>query len=178
MNFKRITCFSDIHLSAKCLVICDIDETILKFFDINKEWWKKSFDKYYATSGDYDSACAESLKEWENYIDTYDPVLSNEDFPIFLGKLKTLEAEVIFITARNGSLLSVTERHFHHLGLSFNEHKIFHIGEIPKGEYLRDNLKLLINSTSLVIFIDDYMYNLESVYEEFKNRIEYYYFEM
>jgi hypothetical protein len=55
------------------LVLCDIDETILAYNDINPLWWKEKNEYYMNIFGDHDLAKSYSLDDWFNYIQNNKP---------------------------------------------------------------------------------------------------------
>jgi len=170
MEIIPINTFSNINISQNTLILCDIDDTILKFDNINQIWWKNRFNYYYSLSNNYDDADLQVLNEWIDYIEINNPKFTDKNgFIKLLHKINKTNSEIIFITARESYLEKLTQKHFEYVNLSSFNYKIYHIGDVSKGTFI--NLNFDIEKYSNVIFIDDLDKNLESVYEIFQNKI-------
>jgi hypothetical protein len=176
MNIININTFNEITINNKTLVICDIDETILKFDNINSKWWKDTFNYYYSLSNNYDYADNKTLECWKEFIINNKPKPTDYKGLINLfNNINTTNSELIFVTARSNDLINITNIHFKDINITNLNYKIYHIGDISKGEFIK--LNILINEFNNVIFIDDLITNLESVYDNFNNKIILYKFE-
>lgn len=174
MNLINISTFDDIKIKQKTLVICDIDETILKFDIITPKWWKDTFNFYYQKTKKYDLADTKTYECWIDYIMNNKPIATDYNGLINLfNQVKETDSELIFVTARRNDLIEITNEHLSYININNFNYKIYHIGDIPKGKFIKTNIQ--IDSYNSVIFIDDLITNLESVYE-FNNKVTLYKF--
>jgi hypothetical protein len=177
MNLVNINSFNEIIIKPNSLIICDIDETILKFDNINPKWWKDTFDYYYSISKDYDFSDAKTLESWTEYIKKNNPIpIDYQGLINFFNKINKNNCELIFITARINELVDLTKHHFNCININNINYKTYHIGDTPKGEFIKSNIQ--INNYEHTIFIDDLITNLENVYDNFSNKIILYKFNM
>ncbi len=176
MNIININTFDEIIIKLKTLIICDIDETILKFDNINENWWKETFNNYYLKSKNYDYAEAKTLESWTHYIKTNKPKATDyKGLSNLFDKIAQTESKLIFVTARENNLANITKNHFDCINISNFDYSIYHIGGIPKGEFIKSNIQT--DTFAQIIFIDDLISNLESVYENFTDSIILYKFQ-
>jgi hypothetical protein len=40
-NYTQISSFQEVKIKTNTLVLCDIDETVLRFDGIDKKWWHR-----------------------------------------------------------------------------------------------------------------------------------------
>ncbi len=173
----NINTFDEITIKPKTLIICDIDETILKFDIISPKWWKETFNYYYLISNNYDYSDTKTLELWTEYIKNNKPkAIDYKGLVNLFNKLSETNSELIFVTSRLKDLKDITEKHFDSINITNFNYKIYHIGEIPKGEFIKSNIQT--NIFEHIIFIDDLITNLESVYENFGNKIILYKFNL
>lgn len=162
MFIKSITSFDEIELkSHRPLIICDIDNTILhhdvkieKFIDILKN----------------DGFCGDELLSMANemmsvHCRIYPPVHTDKHgYNNFLKKIKELNGEIIFLTARDRISEDFTSKHFRDIGLNYSDYKVYYTAnKVSKGQYIKDNINIM--NWNEVIFIDDYDFQIKSVVE-------------
>jgi hypothetical protein len=173
MNINNITSFYQIDIiKQNSLIVCDIDETILKFDIITPNWWKNTFHYYYSLSSNYDVADAETLACWTEYIKTNNPIATDYNGLIYLfDKANILNSNIIFVTARLPTLIDTTNQHLKFININPDKYNfnIYHIGDKPKGEFLKSYIKN--NNYDNIVFIDDLDYNLQSVYENLGEKV-------
>jgi FMN phosphatase YigB (HAD superfamily) len=144
---------------AKILIICDIDDTLLR--------WTKSIQDVYNSYLHYYPHLEKSKLEilTENYYSIYrnetSPIATDDiGFKELLSRLG--EGKLIFVTARKPS--HHTRDDFINIGL---RHDIFDIhftaNKIPKGEYIKKYINL--SRYDDIIFIDDNPECIQSVLE-------------
>ncbi len=176
MNITNIYTFDKIIIKPNTLIICDIDETILKFDNINEKWWQETFNNYYLKSKNYDYAEAKTLETWTQYIKSNNPKATDyKGLSNLFDKIEQTQSKLIFVTARENNLTNITKNHFDCINISNFDYSIYYIGEIPKGEFIKSNIQT--DTFTHIIFIDDLLSNLESVYENFGNSIILYKFQ-
>lgn len=177
MNIININTFDKVIIKPNTLIICDIDDTVLKFEHIDSKWWEKKYD-YYLTqsqSNDPEQADSKTLESWIEHVITNNPThTDSKGFERLLNKIVETKSELIFVTARRIGLEEITKKHFDLVNISNHNYKIYHIGNIPKGKFIKSNIQN--DNFSHVIFIDDLNKNLESVFNVFGNKIVLYKF--
>lgn len=167
--YEIISTYDKIKLKNNSLLIFDIDDTIMKFDGIDKEWWKNKNKYYYDIFKDYDKADNEALIEWINHIEENKPQIidNNKLFNIFHKAQHIYNCEIIFMTSRDIKLKNTTEKHFYDCNISEYIHKIYYSKN--KGILLKELLKDKYKNYRDIIFIDDNKKNLEDVYLENKD---------
>jgi len=169
-----ISTFDSVVIHNNTLVLCDIDETVIHFKSINKQWWSNKFDEYYSQSHDYDLADIKVFEDWITHIKENDPVCTDlVGLTNLLNKLNDMNGTFVFITARNNDelLIELTKIHLQQSGIydiliDVKELPVYFCGgNISKGQFIKDNIN--IDDFDHVIFIDDLESNLESVHETF-----------
>jgi hypothetical protein len=126
---KIINNFNDIIISdKKTLIICDIDDTLIKFKNIEQYRIFGSLVKPLPT-------------------DIY-------GFISMLKKVKINNGKIIFLTARISAAEKITRQQFSDIGLNYNDFNIYYTnGNMEKGYYIMDNIEL--SNYDEIIFIDD-----------------------
>lgn len=163
-----ISSYDNINIKNNSLILCDIDETVLKYNGINREWWKQRFYYHYDKDKDYDKADINSLNDWKNYIYNTQPTITdNYGFRNFIDKINETNSTLYFITARDKDMEIITEKHFNELNIDFYKEQIHYVGINSKGAYIKDNFKLANYNT--IIFIDDREVHLNEVKDETKD---------
>ena len=162
--FKKITSFNDVNVYNNSIIFCDIDETIIEFNGINHKWWKSTFYKYYDETKDYELSEVKTLQEWVIHIQSHKPKYTDlNGFLNLMEKINNTNSKIIFITARDKSLINLTKKHFDYLEL-YN-HQVHHVGVIKKGDFIINNINL--DGFDNFIFIDDLEGNIDDVKTSF-----------
>ncbi len=142
--------YDEINISENTLIMMDIDDTIIKFETLHKNWWKENEPN--------------ALEKWLKIINEEKPtMLDSEKFTELLERIKTSNSEIIFITARYESLSELTYTHLIECGLSINKNQIYH--SYPKGKKLLDICEEMKKTRDIqnYIFVDDHLDNIEDV---------------
>lgn len=163
-----INTFYKVEIKSNTLVLCDIDETLLFYDEINSEWWKKKID-YYINVNKCDSSNANrlALNEWAEHIkENYPKHTDKSGFENLLINVKDSKSKLIFITARYPDVKQITEDHFNYLGLKSSEYEVHYLGGSSKGQYIKN---IDTDNYDNIIFIDDLDHNITSVNEAFPN---------
>jgi hypothetical protein len=181
MNYKIINSFRQVKIIPKTLVLCDIDETVLKYNGINAKWWMGRIAHHYNLSNNMLKADRDTYLEWREIIHRAIPSHTDiNGFNIMIDSLYTMKGELVFVTARQPYMENLTRNHLekvlgdHYISKAF---KLWLCGDISKGEIIDKN----IGDTSdynRVVFIDDNEKHLLNVYKVFGNTIDYYMFDM
>lgn len=175
MNVEIISTFDEIPISNNTLVLCDIDDTILYFSQIDKKWWKTNIELY---SLIHDPITAKNLTLgiWMTHIGENKAMHTDKTgFENLLNRLAASNSKIVFITARQTELERITEQHFNDLNIDNSKYDIKHIGNCSKGLYVEKNIPL--EKYNNVIFIDDLNENLENMYDIFGDKIKLYKFD-
>lgn len=181
--YKKINGFNQVDIPAKSLVVLDIDETTLKYCDMEHGWWQKKFRHYYSIHDCYNKAEELCLEHWKETIGSTLPTHTDKDgFFNLLNLCKEKDCEVIMVTARNDSLKGITHEHLTHLDI-FDIEVYFASGR-DKGLVIKD----IIDEVNIehdiehhkpydkIIFIDDLEQNLRDVKNVFGDEVECYKF--
>ena len=166
-NFMNvINDYTQIRLIKNSLIIFDIDDTIIKFPELGKNWWKTTFDNYYKLHQNFDKADILTLEEWIQNIKIMKPeMIRKESFIKFFDKALENNCKIIFLTARNEKLKDLTLQHLLHCEVITKEN--FH--NVYFSENKGDKLKKILQNPEYsniknIIFIDDLDRNLKDVY--------------
>ena len=133
------------HIKPNTLIICDIDDTFLRY--------EKGFGYFYDKVKQ--KSKRDALKQ-TNY-----PKFT--DYPGFMLMIHILKdkGELVFLTARTLEEEKATRKEFSFLGINYDFFKVFYTGDkISKGSFIKKNFKIKGKN---VLFIDDYIGNIESV---------------
>lgn len=162
----KITKFEEIKIEEETLLILDIDDTIIRYDEYNKEWWNKMIIE-------------RDIKEVENeWIKKVEKSYPNPTDKEGINKIIELNnknmIEVIFLTSRHEKMDEITKKHLEIIG--FTDIKIYYTNGTNKGKILKNVLEKYNNEN--IILIDDIEENIENVKKEIKNKkIRFYLFE-
>lgn len=135
MNIKLLVHLNILLLKKNSIVLCDINETILKYDGINDRWWRERFNSYYENNKDYDESDLNTLKDWKNFMSESNPKYTDEiGFINMLKEIKDTNSDLHFVTARTNDLVDITEKHFTPLNIDFYDSQIHYVGKGCKGE--------------------------------------------
>lgn len=179
MNYKTISSFQTIPIYPKTLVLCDIDETILRFNGIDAKWWNNKIEKYYLETNSYMEADRKAYLEWKEIVHRELPEHTDANgFKHFIEQVYTLGGELVFVTARQHYMEELTRSHLKKvIGDMGSQFKLWICGDKSKGIVI-DNMIEDIKRYNKLVFIDDNEKHLNAVYNVFGNQIDYYRFEM
>jgi hypothetical protein len=112
----EITSFDEIQLNSNTLIICDIDNVLLK---IIKPPLLLSLLCY----------C------W---------CKDKQGFKNLLKKIRNTQSEICFLTSRqnNKKIINYTKMDFDDIGLYYSQYEVFHCGNIEKGNYILSNINI------------------------------------
>lgn len=143
------------HIKPNTLIICDIDDTFLRY--------EKGFGYFYDKMKQKPKI--DALKQtnaiYREYKQTNYPKFT--DYPGFMLMIHILKdkGELVFLTARKSDEEKDTRKEFSFLGINYDFFKVFYTGDkISKGSFIKKNFKIKGKN---VLFIDDYIGNIESV---------------
>lgn len=162
---KQIKKFNEIKLISNSLIVLDIDETIIKFDNINKKWWSNTFDKHYSITKDYDHADNLSLDEWISHVTITEPKLVDDKIYEWIDLTDKHDCDLIFLTARKKSLKNITFLHLNKVNLSFDENKIYF--NENKGDELFNIANKEYSHKKNIIVVDDIKSNLIDIQDKF-----------
>lgn len=171
MKIQKISDFNQIKINENCstLILCDIDDTVMIYNCIPKDYWKIEESK------DIQEMKNMKLKEWESYIKECDPELTCNNFLKFYENVRNnYDSDIIFITARAKYMEDYTHNHLDLLDIP-KERNIYHLDHTPKGIFIYKNIDC--SKYKEIIFIDNDLENINSVNDFFGEKIKYYLFE-
>ncbi len=167
--YKKITSFKQIEISnKKTLIICDIDDTVLKY--------KKSFsyflDDMYQFPGETDlkNIHKDTLAFYQMYKIIQPEDIEHTDYKGYCEMLQKLSPEsgLIFLTARTTPSEQMTRQQFNIIGIDEPKRDIYYTdNKCSKGEYMKKFMNF--SGWDDIIFIDDSEQQIFSVMSKFPN---------
>ena len=143
--------YNEIEIIPYSLVILDIDETILSFSPITRNWWN---DMKKTHTDDY------AYLEWVKIISENEPYLLDEqELFKLIDKINRSNSKLIFLTARNSKFQEITFKQLVYCGLSILRQDIYFSDK--KGITVYDLKRKYTHSH--VIFVDDRISNVLDV---------------
>ena len=144
------------YIKENTLIICDIDDTFLHY--------EKGFGYFYdkiKPNKTRREAITQTTKIYRDYKRANYPKFKDySGFMLMLHILKD-KGELVFLTARKSEEETDTRKEFSYLGINYDYFKVFYTGNrISKGAFIKKNFKIKGKN---VIFIDDFIGNIESV---------------
>ena len=146
--------YKNIVIPYDSLVVFDIDDTILSFPQIHSTWWKTTKDRYHETH-DITTADIMTYNEWLQIISSTTPILDYA-FDTLLQEIKKTDSTLIFVTARNPNLATLTETQL----ANFNIYSDIYYS-VEKGQTIK-SIKKKYDHIHLV-FVDDNLDNVNDV---------------
>lgn len=152
----RISKFHQIKIIPNSIVIFDIDDTLIKFNNVNRQWWSNKVNQYHNDIKDYSKSNKMALRDWIEIIKSQEPLLVDENVGEFMNQLKLHNCEIVLLTARNKILHDLTLQHLSKLNLKFE--KVLFSEE--KGNELCNLMAKHYSNHSNIIIVDDIENNL------------------
>jgi len=151
-KYTKVCDFTNIKIIEQdALYVFDIDETLLTYDGIDKNWWKTRLK----TMNNNEELV---LSDWLKHIAIHEPKhthkMSFDDLMSKIGK-----KNVICLTARKGDVKDITEKHLEQIGVNI---PVYYSNGQCKGKALHDIL-VEYPTVKNVVFIDDSKINLISV---------------
>jgi hypothetical protein len=152
---KHIDNFKRIRLSNNSLVLCDIDNTIMKYPGV------KFKDN--------------NIQQWINDIKTTHPLITCDTFYDFSKDIKLKGSDIVLLTARNKSIEKLTHDHLNLLNITYDD--ILFCSGRNKGYSIFENLHIDFTNYNKIVFIDNELKNIDDMYYIFGKSIDYYHFD-
>ena len=169
--YLNINSFDNIPITKKTLVLCDIDDTLMYFKDIDRNWWDRQKRECNIFEDDYNSQIDNIMDKWITHIRINEPLFTDKaGFNNMMNKIDKTGSKLIFITARPNRLRHTTLMQLHMLDIDTEKCPVYIIGDTPKGEFVKKNIEL--NEYKNVVFIDDYIKNIENLNGIFGNKVQ------
>jgi hypothetical protein len=157
--------YSEIRILPNSLIVLDIDDTIIKFPELGKEWWKNSFDNYMKIYNDKDKADNQTLEDWINHVKVMKPKMINkESFECFIKNVLDNNCELVLVTARQIRIKELTEAHLTHCEFIIDTSNIYYSQN--KGDEINKILQTRFTNIKNIIFVDDMVKNLMDAYKK------------
>ena len=158
-SFSQIT-----RPKSNTLIVFDIDETILTFPIINKNWWDRTVNKLLPIYKENTQEYVELL--WNNYISNLEPILLDSINLInFINKSVKNNCEIIFLTARDKSISKLTVNQLLKCDFNIDPSRIFY--NKNKGIELKNIVTNYFPNVKNIIFVDDLDENLVNIQSTF-----------
>jgi hypothetical protein len=166
---KVIKNYDEIILQPNTLIIMDIDDTLIKFNSIGKTWWK-DINEYYAKHNDVKIAKQLAYNDWKSIIEKEKPeLLDTELFLELLDRIDNTNSKLILLTARDVEMKPYTLKNIHDCGIHIEPEYVHHAW--PKGKKVKELYEKYPGDH--IVFVDDYLDNIEDVIKEVPNSICY-----
>lgn len=164
---NNISSFSEISRpKSNTLIVLDIDETIITFPTIDKNWWTNTYTLLYPIY--YENTQAQIEMLWNEYVSNIQPkVLDSINLFNFLNESKKNNCDIIFLTARYKSMSLQTLNHLKHVNIIIDPSRIFY--NKNKGQELKNIVINKFRNVKNIIFVDDLNENLLNVQSVFSN---------
>jgi acid phosphatase class B len=168
--YLNINSFDNIPITTKTLVICDIDDTFMCFDAIDRNWWDRQKMVCNMYEYNYNNQIENIMDKWIAHIRINEPLFTDKTgFYNMMNKIDKTGSKLIFITARPNKLRYTTFMQLHMMDIDTEKHPVYIVGETPKGEFIKKNIEL--QQYKKVVFIDDYIKNINNVLEVFGNGV-------
>jgi hypothetical protein len=158
----EIQSFSEIVITSQTtLILCDIDDTILKWDRTLESCIIEAVFRFPKESENSQRRLGQIL--WLSYRESVPPIWTDQKgFMNMMGRLSPF-SRLVFLTARTGGEHSDWTRHdFESLGLTYDPSGIFYTeNKMTKGNFIKNYIPL--EGFEKVIFIDDLQENIDSV---------------
>ncbi len=150
-KYTKVSDFTNIKIIEEdTLYVFDIDETLLTYDGIDKNWWKTHLK---STNNNEELV----LSDWLKHIAIHEPKHTHKmSFDNLMSKIN--KNNVICLTARKGDVKDITEKHLEQIGVNI---PVYYSNGKCKGKALHDIL-LEYPTVKNVVFIDDSKINLIS----------------
>lgn len=176
IQYQCISSFKNININTNTLVICDIDDTLLKSKMNLNHFYQMIKDNFIALSTytplnkTINLSQEDKLKDAMDMQQYYNQVsgfihTDLDGFTQMLDIIKQTQSHLIFLTARSQTIEDYTKQNFKEIGINYDDFTIYYTNNKKiKGQYIKDHIDL--SSYNLVIFIDDNINQLESVIDK------------
>ena len=171
MSYLIINSFDNIDIFKKSLIICDIDDTLIYFENIDRNWWDRQKIICNINCEKNEDVIKNIMDRWITQIKINNPLLTDKrGFEKMMNQIKQTDSKLIFITARPKKLRQLTINQLEMLDIDTNECPVYLVGDNPKGKYIKKNIEL--SGFKNVVFIDDFIKNIDNVIEVFGKKIK------
>jgi len=158
---KHINSFSGISpIKPNTLVVLDIDDTIISFPNIHKDWWNETYTNLYYY--DKQNAYKQTNLLWLDRIVKSKPsLIDKKNFNKFLEQISQNNCELIFLTARDENIAELTINQLKYCNIDINPTKVFY--NRHKGKELEYIVRNIYPNVKNIVFVDDLIENLINV---------------
>lgn len=161
---KEINKYEQIKIIPNSLIVLDIDETLIRFENIDKNWWNVEFAKINIITNNEVLTEKMLLNEWLNIVSNSKPLLVDNCIHEFVENAKQNGCKIILLTARNNKLFELTLKHLQEVNLNFT-HVYFNEN---KGDELLRIINEEFTKYNNIIVVDDLIKNLNDIEEKIK----------
>jgi FMN phosphatase YigB (HAD superfamily) len=150
---RTICNYDSIEIPPNSLVAFDIDNTVIKFDNLNKKWWEDTKEKHGEETAT--NIWIETIKR------STASLIDESSFIRLMEKINDTQSGIVFITARDKSLKPYTMKHLEQANLYICPTVVYHSSH--KGKTLLQIYKKKYSHLQKIIFVDDHMDNVEDV---------------
>jgi len=159
-----IKTLSSVKPKKNWLHIFDIDDTIMKYNNINEQWWITQ-QKYYMTKYrmDKQNAFDTTIKYWKDLIKSSEPLhVDKIGIANIINQIKQNNDHLILLTYRSSDIEDITKQHLQQLNIDY--HNIYMTNGQNKGIHLVDlYFKNYYKKIDGIIYVDDKMENINDI---------------
>jgi hypothetical protein len=157
---KKVTSFSVISdmIKENTLVLCDIDETVLRYKKSLDDFYKESYEYLIKIDDFFDEEDTKNLalNEFYEYRESNIPFHTDKDgWDKMIDQIEKTNSKLVFITARSNASKNTTLEQLKSVGIESNKYE-YHFTydyKMSKGSYIENFID--INQFDNVFFIDD-----------------------
>jgi len=181
---REIYSFADIIIQPNTLVLCDIDDTLLRFEKSLLDCYDDTVETIHSIAEtcnmsndilescliDKDNIMKIALNKYHHHQLATEPKHNDETgFQNMIGEIKRKNSSLAFLTARPKTSDWLTMEHFRVLGIRYDEYVVYYASSnISKSKYLLEHLGEMGNYVNVIV-IDDKREILEEIDEDFPN---------
>jgi predicted secreted acid phosphatase len=166
----KINTFDKITIEKNSLILCDIDDTVLRY-DLSLDDFYLKIKKTLKDSNGW--ICNEDIKslaleDFADYRDSNIPFhTEKEGFERFERKIMETDSKLYFITSRSEKFKKITEEQLESIGIDSTKYPIYFTYEhkISKADYIKKFID--ITNYSKICFIDDLPMTVQLVKKKF-----------
>lgn len=158
LKIKKINSFELVEIKENSLVLCDIDDTVLRF-DLNFDDFYFKTKKHIQDINNYideQDMVKIASKEFSDYRDKNTPFHTDKNgFDKLEKKISDSNSKLYFITSRSEKYKNVTEEQFKLIGIDHSKYPIYFTFDykMSKADFIEKYID--ISNFSQIYFIDD-----------------------
>lgn len=182
---RDIHSFLEVDIPENTLVLCDIDDTLLRYYKTLNDCYNdvletiESMSQHREFGDDFktttlvnkDRILEIAKLRYQHHQWTEDPIHKDKHgFQIMLDKINETNGRLAFLTARTKTAELITRQHFQALGLNYDDFSVYYTqcSGLSKSKYLLEHLQEMGTYANIIV-IDDRCDLLEEIETDFPN---------